>query len=79
MKVNSSTGVVVKRKEWIEIRTFGQENVDGRLREVFELNVMPVIWGESGRIEANGVENISQVRNEHVELRKKDCSHLQGS
>ena len=30
------------------------------------------------KIEAYGVEYVSQIRNEHVELKKRDYSHLQG-
>ncbi|CAB3994038.1 TNF receptor-associated factor 3 [Paramuricea clavata] len=41
-KVAQKAGVPVKRREWVEIRTFGQEKVEGKLREVFELSVAPV-------------------------------------
>jgi hypothetical protein len=71
-KVAQKAGVPVKRKEWVEIRTFGQEKVEGKLREVFELRVAPVQGGESVNIEVYGVDSISQIRNEHVETRKKD-------
>ncbi|CAB4005252.1 E3 ubiquitin- ligase DZIP3 [Paramuricea clavata] len=77
-KVAQKAGVPVKRKEWVEIRTFGQEKVEGKLREVFELNVAPVQGGESVSIDVYGVDSISQIRNEHVETRKKDYPHLQG-
>ncbi|CAB4010769.1 Hypothetical predicted protein [Paramuricea clavata] len=40
-KVAQKAGVPVKRKEWVEIKTFGQEKVEGKLREVFELSVAP--------------------------------------
>ncbi|CAB3977651.1 E3 ubiquitin- ligase DZIP3 [Paramuricea clavata] len=77
-KVAQKAGVPAKRKEWVEIRTFGQEKVEGKLREVFELSVAPVQGGESVSIEVYGVDSISQIRNEHVETRKKDYPHLQG-
>ncbi|CAB4017874.1 E3 ubiquitin- ligase DZIP3, partial [Paramuricea clavata] len=76
-KVAQKAGVAVKRKEWVEIRTFGQEKVEGKLREVLELSVAPVQGGESVNIEVYGVDSISQIRNEHVETRKKDYPHLQ--
>ncbi|CAB4030686.1 E3 ubiquitin- ligase DZIP3, partial [Paramuricea clavata] len=77
-KVVKAAGVPAKRKEWIEIKSFGQEKAEGKLHDVFELEVLPVTGGESMKIEAYGVEYVSQIRNEHVELKKRDYSHLQG-
>ncbi|CAB4000960.1 Hypothetical predicted protein, partial [Paramuricea clavata] len=77
-KVVKAAGVPAKRKEWIEIKSFGQERAEGKLQDVFELEVLPVTGGESVNIEAYGVEYVSQIRNEHVELKKRDYSHLQG-
>jgi hypothetical protein len=48
------------------------------LHDVFELDVLPVTGGESVKIEAYGVEYVSRIRNEHVELKKRDYSYLQG-
>jgi hypothetical protein len=45
-KVAQKAGVPVKRKEWVEIRKYGQEKVEGKLREVFEWLVAPVQGGE---------------------------------
>ena len=77
-KIVKAAGVPVKRKEWVEIKSFGQEKAEGKLHDVFELEVLPVTGGESGKIEAYGVEYVSRIRNEHVELKKRDYSHLQG-
>ena len=43
-KVVERAGVPVKRKEWVEIRTFGQEDHVGKLREVYEKDMTPM-WG----------------------------------
>lgn len=75
--VAHAAGLSVKRKEWIEITTFGQVMTDRRLREVFELQIRPVEGGDSISIEAYGVSSIAQVRNEHIETRRRDYPHLQ--
>ena len=77
-KIVKTAGVPVKRKEWIEIKSFGQEKAEGKLHDVFELDVLPVTGGESVKIEAYGVEYVWRIRNEHVELKKRNYSHLQG-
>ena len=41
-KIVKAAGVPVKRKEWIEIKSFGQEKAEGKLHDVFELEVLPV-------------------------------------
>jgi hypothetical protein len=71
-KVVKAAGVPAKRKEWIEIKSFGQEKAERKLHDLFELGE------ESVKIEAYGVEYVSQIRNEHAELKKSDYSHLQG-
>ena len=77
-KVVERTGVPVKRREWVELRTFGKERCAGKLRDVLEVNVAPVKGGESTRIEVYSVDSISQITNEHVEAKKKDYPHLEG-
>jgi hypothetical protein len=61
-----------------QLAPFGQEKAEGKLRDVFELKVHHVNGGESVKMEAYGVENISQVRNEHIESKKHDYAHLKG-
>jgi hypothetical protein len=39
---------------------------------------LPVTGGESVKIETYRVEYVSRIRNEHVELKKRDHSYLQG-
>jgi hypothetical protein len=46
-KVVKAAGVPAKRKEWIEIKSFGQEKAEGKLHDVFELEVLPVTGEES--------------------------------
>ena len=77
-KIIQIAGIQASRKEWIEIKLFGQEKAKGKLREVFQLELSSVTGGESVSIEAYSVDCISQIRNEHVELRKMDYSHLKG-
>ena len=42
-KIVKAAGVPVKRKEWVEIKSFGQEKGQGKLHDVFELEVLPVM------------------------------------
>ena len=76
LKVAKDAGLKSKRKEWVEISTFGQAMVDRRLREVFEIEIRPVRIGEGTVIEAYGVSSIAQVKNEHVEVRRDEYPHL---
>jgi hypothetical protein len=46
-KVVKAARVPARRKEWIEIKSFGQEKAEGKLHDVFELEVLPVTGGES--------------------------------
>ena len=48
-----------------------------KLPEVFELEIDPLKGLGSKKIEAYGVESIAQVKNEHVEFRKREYDHLQ--
>ena len=68
--------LLVKRKEWLEITTFAKTTCDSKLREVFELEISPFKGHGSIKMEAYAVESIAQVKNEHVELRKRDYAHL---
>ena len=68
----------VKRKEWIEISTFGQSLTDKGLRNVFELEIAPLRTGKVIAIEAYEVPSISQIKNEHIEVMKTRYPHIQG-
>ena len=69
-------GLSVKRKEWVEIATFGQTKRKGELLEVVEVDVSPMGKGKSVKFEAYVVPDISKVRNEHIEVVKADYPHL---
>ena len=63
----------------MKIRTFGQKKVEMKLRGVYKMSVTSVQGGEpSVNSDVYGVVSISQIRNEHVETRKKDYPDLQG-
>ena len=47
----------VKRKEWLEISTFGKAMTDNKLRDVFDLEIMPLKGGVPIKMEAYGVES----------------------
>ena len=59
-------------------RPFGQAAKDGGLKEVYRVKVMPVSGGEPVSIEVYAVPTINQIKNEHVEVRKKEYPNLKG-
>ena len=69
-------GLSVKRKECVEIATFGQTKRKGELLEVVEVDVSPMGKGKSVKFEAYVVPDLSKVRNEHIEVVKADYPHL---
>ena len=73
-----SAGLVAKRKEWLEISTFGQEGKDRGLKEVFELEIESLDRKRCVKMEAYAVQSISSIKNEHIERRKAEFSHLKG-
>ena len=77
-RVVESAGLQPKRKEWLEVSTFGQQVSDGGLKEVFDLDIRSVDGKSGHKIEAFAVERISSIKNEHVERRKKEYNHLKG-
>ena len=73
----SQVGLDSLRKEWIEISTFGHGGTDRGLRDVVQVDLLPLRGGESVRIEAYVVPTISEISNEHVEVRKREYPYLQ--
>ena len=73
-----SAGLRAERREWIEINTFGQLGKDSGLSGVYEFQVFPLQGGDGIKIEAYEVPNITQIRNEHIEVKKSEYPHLQG-
>ena len=49
---------------------------DKGLKEVFKLDVIPVMKGKLVSIEMYAVPSISEIKNEHVEVRNKEHPHL---
>ena len=74
--IKDIAGLNVIRKEWVTITTFGQTEGRPQLMEVVKVNLCPVGRGENVKIQAYVVPDISQVRNEHVDIVKTDYPHL---
>ena len=66
----------VIRREWLSISTFGQKTTESRLRDVVLIDLIPVRGARNLTLEAYDVPEISRISNEHVEVVKKDFSHL---
>lgn len=73
-----STGLQVKRQEWIEVCTFGEQTKESGLKGVYHLQVFPFQGGDGVKIEVYEVPTAVQIRNEHIEIRKGEYLHLQG-
>eukprot|EP00795_Rhopilema_esculentum_P017869 gene17869-biopygen591 len=52
------------------IKTFGSQNMDEKIREVVELELKGVESGGKVKIQAFVVNEVSEIRNEHVEILK---------
>lgn len=77
-RVAKSVGLPIKGKQSIEINTFGQQTKDCEMRPVYDLNMHPLQGGEKVKIEVYESHIIAEIRNQHIEIRKGDCPHLQG-
>ena len=77
-RVKELSNPVVRRKEWLQLNTFGNSSEQGGLREVVEIKLCSISGGNCIVMEAYVVPHISSVRNAHLELAKKDYPHLQG-
>ena len=58
------------------MKTFGNQCSGLRLHDVVSVELAPMGGGQSLRIEAFVVPEISRVKNEHVEVLKHHYSHL---
>ena len=76
-KAVESAKLTVKRKEWIEISTFGQSSTDEGLRNVFEFELVNLRTSVSTNIEAYEVDNIAQIKAAR-EVVKTRYPHLHG-
>ena len=58
--------------------TFGQQAKDGGLRGIDKFQVFPSQGGNGIKIKVHEVPNMTQISNEHIEVRKTKYFHLQG-
>lgn len=77
-KAVRSTGLQVKRQQWIEVCTFGEQTKESGLKGVYDLKVFPFQGGDGVKIESYGVPTIAQIWNEHIEIKKGEYPYLQG-
>ena len=75
-KTAKSLSLPSVRKEWFAVKTFGNQCSGSRLHDVVSVELAPMGGGQSLRIEAFVVPEISHVKNEHVEVLKHHYSHL---
>ena len=68
----------MKRKEWLQLTTFGNSSEQSALRDVVELELCSLTGGNVTKIEAYVVPVISNIKNVHVDSVKCNYSHLQG-
>ena len=64
------------RREWLTVNNFGQRATGSNFRDVVGIDLTPVGGGKVMRIEAFVVPEISRVRNEHLEIARRNCPHL---
>ena len=64
------------RKRWLSISTFGQKTTESGLHDVVLMDPIPVRGARNLTLEAYVVLEISRISNKHVEVVKKDFSHL---
>ena len=76
VEVARTHNLKVLKKEWLSISTFGRNTTDLGLRDVVLVDLIRVSGGENLTLEAYVVPEISRISNEHVEVVKKDFSHL---
>lgn len=75
-KAVRSTGLQVKRQQWIEVCTFGEQTKESGLKGVYDLQVFPFQGGDGVKIELYGVPTIAQIWNEHIEIKKGEYPSL---
>lgn len=68
----------IVRQEWLQVSTFGQKSEEARLRDVAEVEIRSVQGDKVASIEVFIVPQISTIHNYHVEVAKKQYSHLKG-
>ena len=76
VEVARAHNLKVLKKEWLSISTFGRNTTDSGLRDVVLVDLIPVSGGGNLTLEAYVVPEILRISNEHVEVVKKDFSHL---
>ena len=72
----NEAGLTVRRKEWLEINTFGGRVTEGGLRSVVGVEIEPICGGGGVFLEAYVVPKISEVKNDRLDLVKHEYAHL---
>jgi hypothetical protein len=66
----------VVRQDMMNICTFGKNSQGRSLRDVVVLDVLPISGGDRIKVEAYVVDEITNVKNEHLEVAKLQYGHL---
>ena len=66
----------VVRQDMMNICTFGNNSQGRSLRDVVVLDVLPISGGDRIKVEAYVVDEITNVKNEHLEVAKLQYGHL---
>eukprot|EP00794_Sanderia_malayensis_P012188 gene12188-biopygen9724 len=69
-------GLRPMRRESLSVRAFGSGETDVKMRDVVKIALAPLGQGKSVSVECFVVDDISCIANEHLEVVKKDFSHL---
>ena len=75
-KIVSNLGLQRVRQELLGISTLGNRSRESHMTDVVELDIMPLGGGSALKVKAFVVPEISSVRNEQIELVKRDYTHL---
>eukprot|EP00794_Sanderia_malayensis_P001256 gene1256-biopygen483 len=69
-------GLRLTRRERLSVRAFGSSETDVKMRDVVKIALAPLGQWKSVNVECFVVDDISCIANEHLEVVKKDFSHL---
>eukprot|EP00794_Sanderia_malayensis_P001248 gene1248-biopygen477 len=69
-------GLRPTRRERLSVRAFGSSETDVKMRDVVKIALAPLGQWKSVNVECFVVDDISCIANEHLEVVKKDFSHL---
>ena len=72
----SNLGLRRVRRELLGVSTLGRRAEEAKLTDIVEIELRPLGGGSGLKLEAFVVPTISSIRNQHVEIVKKDYAHL---